>query len=113
MSLHIDPKAMNTFAGRAMDHAYELRAVHLKLDLPSDALGSFGEATALTAKLVAHTDDVNNRVNATATALSALAHAAAQAAALAGSTDADIAKGMKAVNHSVDDARRALKPTAP
>jgi hypothetical protein len=108
MSIQIDPKALHSFAERAATHSSDLHKLHLKLELSPTILGSFDEATELVAAINAHTGEVNQRLQATADALVGLSRAAAQAAALSGASDAEIAKQMKTINHQVDDARRSL-----
>jgi cob(I)alamin adenosyltransferase len=108
MSIHIDPKALNTFAAQAQDHARQLHHVQLDLAVPADALGTFEEATELVGAINIHTGEVNQRLQATSDALFGLARAAAQAATLSHASDADIAKQMKTINGQIDQARRKL-----
>ncbi len=108
MSIHIDPKALATFADEAGTQSRELRKVHLDLALPPRTLGSFVEATDLVATINTHTGEVNQRLQATSDALLGLALAASEAAKLSDASDADIAKQMKTINGHIDDARRKL-----
>ena len=108
MSIKIDPHALNAFAAQANDHSTELGKLQITIDLPSNILGSFGEACDLVATINSHTSEINQRLQATAHALAGLSRAASNAAKLTGASDADIAKSMKTINSEVDAARRKL-----
>ena len=108
MSIQIDPHALNAFAEQANSHSTELGKLKLTIDLPSNILGSFGEAYDLVATINSHTSEINQRLQATSHALSGLSRAASNAAKLTGASDADIAKSMKTINSEVDAARRKL-----
>ena len=111
MSIQIDPKALNAFAAQAADHSADLQKVQVTIDLPTDILGSFEEATELVGAINSHTSEVNQRLQATSAALLGLARAAGMAATLTDASDAEIASRMKKINDQVDAARRRL--TAP
>ena len=108
MSIRIDPHALNAFASQAASHSYDLKQVQIKIDLQPQILGSFEEATELVGAINSHTSQVNQRLQATSEALLGLAQAAAEAAKLSGSSDAEIATRMKQINNQVDAARRKL-----
>ena len=108
MSIHIDPIALNKFATKATAESVDLGLLHLALELPKDSLGTFEEATSLVSTINSHTVEVNQRLQATANALTSLSAAAKQAATLSDVSDVDIANRMKSINDKVDDARRSL-----
>jgi ABC-type transporter Mla subunit MlaD len=111
MSIHIDPVALGKFATEAGARSHDLQTLRLSIDVSPDALGNFDEATELVQAINAHTVEVNQRLQATSDALKGLAHAASQAATLSDMADSDIAKKMKSINRTVDEARRKLTPT--
>lgn len=110
MSLHIDPKALHTFAGAAAGHSTDLQKINVNINLHSTSLGKFEEATELVEAINAHTAEVNQCLHATSQALLKLAEAATLAATLSHSSDEDINRRMKTINHQIDDARRTLGP---
>jgi hypothetical protein len=110
MGLHVDPFALRAFADEAAGHAQALRAVQMQVNLSGSVLGSFEEAAELAAAINSHTAEVDRRLQASAEALWGLARAAAQAAELAGSSDADVSVTMRGIDRQVDDARRRLAP---
>lgn len=110
MSLHIDPKALHTFATDAARHSAELKRVRVDMNLTPDILGKFDEASDLVAALKKHTTEVNQRLQATSEALWGLSKAAALAAELSHTSDDDITHQTKKINHQIDDARRKLGP---
>ena len=99
MSIHIDPKAVHTFAAEAATRSADLLRLRTKVELADTTLGSFEEARGLVAAINAHTSDVNQRLHATSQALLGLSDAAAHAATLSGASDAEIARHMKQINH--------------
>jgi hypothetical protein len=108
MSLHIDPKALTTFATAAAGQSTDLKTVNVAIALDPLTLGKFDEATDLVKAINAHTVEVNQRLQATADALWDLSKAAALAATLSHASEEDITKQMKKINQKIDGARRSL-----